>query len=108
MQKEQFRELYRNLKRIRDTDPRPENIDFEKVQTQLFQKVNAELHTLLKGNEVREKIHTLLLTWIRDGKGTTFIALISALESEEVKRSDIAGILLMYQVHVSQIWPTFA
>ena len=106
MKKEQFRFVHRNLRRIRDVDATLQTIDVEQVQTQLFLKVEAELATLNEGDDLREQIHTLLLMWIREGKDTTFIALISALESEEVKRPDIAGILLMYQVR--PICPAFA
>ena len=56
------------------------------------QKANIEeIEVDVKG--LREKVHVMLTRWIGDkGEAATITALIAALESDSVKRKDIAGI----------------
>ena len=46
----------------------------------------------VENEEVREKIITMLITWIREeGEVATFRTLIKTLESDKMKLGDIAG-----------------
>ena len=55
------------------------------------QKANIE-EIEVDVKELREKVHAMLTQWIRDkDEAATITALIAALESDSVKRKDIAG-----------------
>ena len=57
--------------------------------------VEAKIETIDQDNkEVREKIITMLITWIREeGEVATFRTLVKTLESDKMKLRDIAGML---------------
>ena len=72
---EEWRHLYRYLDR-----------SISNEQKANIEEIEANV------NGLREKVHVMLKWWIRDkGEAATITALIEALESDSVKRKDIAG-----------------
>ena len=71
----QWKHLYRYLDRSISNNQRPNIVEIE-----------ADV------KELREKVHAMLTQWIRDkDEAATITALIAALESDSVKRKDIAS-----------------